>query len=57
MTKVVHKNFVKLRGKHMSLSLIFIKVTGWVTGTSSKRRLRHSYFPVSFTKYLRTPFS
>ena len=36
----------------MRLSLIFIKVTGWVAGALSKMKLRLSYFPVNFTKHL-----
>ena len=36
----------------MRLSLIFIKVTGWVAGALSKMKLRFSYFPVNFTKHL-----
>ena len=53
MKKAFLKIFVKLKGKHMGLSLIFIKVTGWVAGILSKIRLRLSYFPVNFTKFLR----
>ena len=41
----------------MRVSLIFIKVTGWVAGALSKMKLRLSYFPVNFRKFLRTPSS
>ena len=36
----------------MWLSLVFIKVTGWVAGALSKMKLRFSYFPVNFTKHI-----
>ena len=51
MKKAFLKIFVKLTGKRMGLSLIFIKVTGWVVGISSKMRLRLSYLTVNFTKF------
>ena len=41
------KNFVKFTGKHLCLSLLFIKAAGVK---------RHRYFPVKFAKFLRTYF-
>ena len=45
--KGVLRNFAKLTGKHLSQSLFLIKL---------KKRLFHRCFPVSFAKFLRTPF-
>ena len=44
----VLKNFVKFTWKHLCRSL--------KPATLLKKRLRLSYFPVNFTKFLRTPF-
>ena len=51
--KGVFKNFTKFTGKHLCLSLFFNKNT---IKTLLKNRLWHRCFPVSFAKFLRTPF-
>ena len=48
--KGVLRNFVKFTGKYLCQSLFFNKVPGL------KKRLWHSFFPVNFVKFLRTPF-
>ena len=50
------RNFAKLTGKNLCQSLFFNKVAGLKPETLLKRRLWHRYFPVKFTKFLRTPF-
>ena len=54
--KGVLKNFTKLTGKHLCQSLFFNKVTGLTPATLLEKRRWHSYFPVNFVKFLRTPF-
>ena len=54
--KGVFKNFVKFIGKHLRQSLHFNKVAGLRPATLLKNRLWHRCFPVSFAKFLRTPF-
>ena len=44
--KGVLRNFAKFTGKHLCQGLFFNKVKG----------LWHSYIPVNFAKFLRTPF-
>ena len=51
--KGVLRNFAKFMGKHLRQSLYFNKVAGL---TLLKQRLWHKYFPVTFAKFLRTPF-
>ena len=52
--KYVLRNFSKFTGKHQSL--FFNKVAGLRPATLLKKRLWHRCFPVSFVKFLRTPF-
>ena len=47
-TRGVLRNFTKFTGKHLCQSLS--------PATLFKKRLRHSCFPVTFVKFLRTPF-
>ena len=54
--KVVLRNFAKFTGKHLCQSLFFSKFAGLSPATLLKKRPRHSWFPVNFTKFLRTPF-
>ena len=54
--KDVLRNFAKFIGKHLCQSLFFNKVAGLRPATLLKKRLWHRCFPVSFTKFLRTPF-
>ena len=49
------QNFSKFTGKHLLQSLFFNKKSLRLA-TSLKKRLWHSYFPVNFAKFLRTPF-
>ena len=46
------RNFAKFTGKHLCRSLFFNKVAA----TLLKKRLWHRCFPVSFAKFLITPF-
>ena len=46
----------KFTGKHLCQSLFFNKVAGLRPATSLKKRLWHRCFPLSFAKFLRTPF-
>ena len=55
-TKGVLRNFTKFAGKYMCQSLFFSKVADLRPATLLKKRLRHRCFPVSFVKFLRTPF-
>ena len=50
------RNFAKLTGKHLCQSLFFNKVADLTPATLLKRRLWHRCFPVSFVKFLGTPF-
>ena len=52
----VFRNFLKLTGKHPCQNLFFSKVTVLSPATLLKRRLWHKFFPVNFSKFLRTPF-
>ena len=54
--KGVLTNFAKFTGKHLCQSLFFNKVAGLRRATLLKKRLWQGYFPVSFAKFLRTPF-
>ena len=54
--KGVLRNFHKTCRKHLWQSLFFNKVAGIRPATLLKKRLWHRYFPVSFMKFLRTPF-
>ena len=54
--KGVLGNVVKFTGKHLWQSLFFNKVAGPRPATLLKKRLCHRCFPVSFMKFLRTPF-
>ena len=56
LRKGVLRNFTKFTGKHLYHSLFFNKVTGLSPTTLLKNRPWHSYFPVNFVKFLRTPF-
>ena len=49
--KGVLKDFAKFTGKHLCQSLFLNKVV-----TLLKKRVWHRCFPVSFAKFLRTPF-
>ena len=40
----------------MCQSLFFNKVVGFMPASLLKKRHRHSYFPMNFAKFLRTPF-
>ena len=51
----VLRNFAKFTGKHLHQSLFFNKVVGLRPATLLKKRLAQ-YFPINFTKILRTPF-
>ena len=54
--KGVLRNFAKLTGKHKCQNLFFNKVAGLRPSTLLKKRLWHRCFPISFAKFLRTPF-
>ena len=54
--KGVLRNFTKFTRKHLCQSLDFNKVAGLRPATLLKTRLWHRCFPVSFVKFLRTPF-
>ena len=49
------KNFIKLTGKHLCQSLFLNKAAG-LNITLLKKRLWYRCFPVTFAKFLRTPF-
>ena len=55
--KGVRRNFTKFTGKHLCQSLFFDKVAGMRSATFLKNRLWQRCFPVSFVKFLSTPFS
>ena len=48
------KNFVNSTGKHLCRNLFLIKLL--TSCNSIKKRLQHSFFPVKFAEFLRTPF-
>ena len=50
------RKFIKFTRKHLCQSPFFNKVAGLRPATLLKKRLCHSCFPVSFVKFLRTPF-
>ena len=52
----VLKCFEKFTGKNLCWSLFFDKAAGHQPALLLKKRLQHSYFPVTFEKFLRTPF-
>ena len=54
--KGVLRNFEKLTGKHLCLSLLFNKVAGLKTVTLLKKKFWYKCFPVNFSKFLKTPF-
>ena len=54
--KGVLRNFKKFTGKHLCQNLFFNKVAALRPATLLKKRLWHRCFPVSFVKFLRTPF-
>ena len=54
--KDVLRYFTKFTEKHLCQSLFFNKVAGLSPATLLKRRLWQRCFPVSFTKFLWTPF-
>ena len=54
--KGVLRNFAKFIGKRLCQSLFFDKVAGLRPATLLKKRLWHRRFPVTFAKFLRTPF-
>ena len=54
--KGVLRNFAKLTGKHLCQVVFFNKVAGPERAALLKKRLRHSYFPVNFAKFLRASF-
>ena len=54
--KGVLGSFTKFTGKQLCQSLIFNKVAGLSPATFLKKRPWHRCFPVSFAKFLRTPF-
>ena len=53
--KGILKNFAKLTGKHLCLSLFLIKLHAWLAALL-KKRLWYKCFSVNFAKLLRTPF-
>ena len=53
LQKSVLKNFSKFTGKYLRRSLFFNKVQAC---NFTKKSLRHRFLPVSFLKFLRTPF-
>ena len=54
--KVILKSFAKDTGKQLCQSLFLNKVAGLRTAILLIKRLGHRCFPVSFAKFLRTPF-
>ena len=54
--KGVLRNCGKFPGKHLCQSIFFNKVAGLRPATLLIKRLCHRRFPVSFMKFLRTPF-
>ena len=54
--KGVLRDFAKFPGKHLCQSLFFNKVAGLRPATLLKNRLWQMCLPVSFAKFLRTPF-
>ena len=56
MRKVVLRNFAKFTRKPLYKGLFFNKVAGLRPGTLLKKKFWHRCFPVTFAKFLRTPF-
>ena len=54
--KGVPRNLEKFTGKHLCQSLFFNKFGELKPAILLKKRLWHRCFPVSFDKFLRTPF-
>ena len=54
--KGVLRNFRKFTGKHLCQSLFLNTVVGLRPATLLKKSLWHRCFPVSFMKFLKTPF-
>ena len=50
------RNFTKFTGKHLCQSLFFNQAAGLRPAASFAKRLWHRCFPVSFAKFLKTPF-
>ena len=55
--KAVFKNSAKFIAKHLCQILFFNKVSDLQSSTLFKKRLRHTCFPVNFSKVLKTTFS
>ena len=55
-TRGVLRNFAKFTGKHLCQSLFSNKVVDLRPAFLLKKRSWHRCFPVSFTKFRRTPF-
>ena len=56
LRKGILRNFSKFTGKHLCQDHFFNKVAGLRHATLLKKSLWHSYFPVKFEKFIRTPF-
>ena len=56
LRKGVLRNFTKFTRKHLCQSLFLNKVAGLRPAVLFQKRLWHRCFPVSFVKFLRTPF-
>ena len=54
--KGVLRNFSKFTGKQLCQSLFFNKVAGVRPATLLRKRLWQRFFPVTFAKFLGTPF-
>ena len=52
----VLENFAMFTGNHLCWSLFFDKYAGLKACNFIKKRLQHTFFPVKFAKFLRTPF-
>ena len=48
--------FAKFTGKFLCQGLFFSETAGLRPKIQSEKRLRRRFFPVNFTKFLRTPF-
>ena len=49
------KKFCKFHGKTIALKSVFNRAAGLSACNFNKKRLQHRFFPVEFTKLLRTP--
>ena len=56
MKKGVLKNYTKFTRKHLYPSVFFNNFVGLRPATLFKKTLWHRFFPVTFVKFLRTPF-